>query len=122
MFAGGGWGGSLELPAAGRRPVPLIGDGSDGHPSGSAGRGESAAATGSDLISAVASGGAIAVADACVSGKAWVSGDAWVSGEAGVDEAGVGGWSVATTGAARLASWLAPYPIHCRALNRVCQS
>ena len=114
MFAGGGWGGSLELPAAGRRPVPLIGDGSDGHPSGSAGRGWSAAATGgSDLISAVASGGGTAVADAWVSGDAlvsgdtWVSGDAWVSGAAGVDEAGVGGWSVATTGAARLASWLA---------------
>src|SRR5580692_10512883 len=97
-FTGGGWGGSiLKLPAAGRRPVLLTGDGSDGHPSGSAGRAESASTTGSDLISAVTSGGATAVADA------WVS-DAGVSVEAGVGEAGVGGWSVATTGAARLTS------------------
>jgi hypothetical protein len=65
MFAGGGWGGSiLALAAAGRRPVLLTGDGSDGHPSGSAGKEESAAATGSDLISVAASGGATAVADA----------------------------------------------------------
>ena len=103
MFAGGGCGGSiLMLPAAGRRPMLLTGDGSDGHPSGSAGKDESAAATGSDLISATASGGAIAVADVWVSVDAWVSGEAWVAGEAGV-----GGWSVATAGAARLASWLA---------------